>query len=38
MKIKLFYDFSEKSTKVELLEEIFIGKMYVPKGFISDRR
>lgn len=36
MKIKLFYDFQEKSTKVELLEEIFVGKMYVPKGFVSD--
>ena len=38
MKIKLFYDFQEKSTKVELFEKIIVGKMYIPKGFVSDGR
>lgn len=38
MKLRLFYDGFERSTKVELLEEIFVGKMYVPKGFVSDGR
>lgn len=36
MKLRLYYDGFERSTKVELLEEIFVGKMYVPKGFVSD--
>lgn len=36
MKLRLFYDGFEKSTKIELTEEIFVGKMYIPKGFVSD--
>ena len=36
MNVKLFYDNREKSTKVQLTEQIFVGKFYIPRGFISD--
>ena len=38
MKVKIFYDFKEKSTKVKLIEDIFVDKFYIPRGFISDGR
>lgn len=36
MNVKLFYDNREKSTKVQLTEQMFVGKFYIPRGFISD--
>ena len=38
MKIDLFYDDKEKSTKFRLLEALDTGMFIVPVGFISDRR
>ena len=36
MNVKIFYDAMEKSTKVQLIEDLYVGKMYIPSGFISD--
>ena len=36
MKIILFYDFKQASTKIQLIEDIFVNKILVPYGFISD--
>ena len=36
MNVKIFYDAREKSTKVQLIEDLFVGKMYVHKTFVSD--
>lgn len=36
MKLRLFYDFQEKSTKVQVTEQMFVDKFYIPRGFISD--
>ena len=36
MKVKIFYDYKEKSTKIQLIEDIFVDKFYIPRGFISD--
>lgn len=33
MNVKIFYDAMEKSTKVQLIEDLYVGKFYIPRRF-----